>query len=122
MKKPNPLFKDSIVIWFAFYKHKTGQQYVMDGQQGKHLKMLLKKVETKVKQQGMEASNENVLNSLKGFLSSLNDQWILEHLEIAIINSKFNILYAKAIRSNPFTATDRISDIVERRNSERATG
>lgn len=95
---------------------------MFDGKDGMHLKQLIKKIETKVKQKNIEPTDDNIINSLKGFLNSLKDQWILDHLEISIVNSKFNILYAKAVRTNPFTATDRINDIVERRNSQRATG
>lgn len=96
-------WKPAIAIWFEFYRAKTGQEYIFDGMQGKHLKQLLGKIKTKVIQAGMEPTSENILNSLKGFLSHLNDSWILEHLEISLINSKFNILYAKAINGNRFT-------------------
>lgn len=113
------MYKSSISIWFAFYEHHTHTKYVFDGKDGRHLKQLLKKIEMKVKEKGMEPNEENILNSLKGFLNSIKDQWILDHLDIAIVNSKFNILYVAAVRSNPFTVSDRISDIVERRNSER---
>jgi len=114
------MYKTAVEIWFTFYKHHTGEQYVFDGKDGMHLKQLIKKITTKVEQKGMEANDVNITNSLKGFLNSLKDQWILDHLELSIVNSKFNILYAKAVRSNPFTAADRISDIVERRNSQGA--
>jgi hypothetical protein len=69
----------------------------MDGSQGRHLKQLIKKVELKVIDVGMEASEENVLNSLKGFLYSITDQWIIDHLDISIVNSKFNQLYVRSI-------------------------
>jgi hypothetical protein len=63
----------------------------------KHLKQLIKKVELKVIDVGMDASEENVLNSLKGFLYSITDQWIIDHLDISIVNSKFNQLYVRSI-------------------------
>lgn len=116
------MYKQAVEIWFTFYRHHTGEQYVFDGKDGMHLKQLIKKIETKVKQKSIDPTEENIINSLKGFLNSLKDQWILDHLEISIVNSKFNILYAKAVRTNPFTSTDRINDIVERRNSQRAAG
>lgn len=118
--KVNPAYKSAVEVWFDFYRHKTGQEYVMDGQQGRHLKQLLNKIETKLKQKGMNTAPEMVINSLRGFLASLNDQWILDHLEISIVNSKFNVAYSKAVKSNPFTAGERIDDLIERRNRERA--
>jgi hypothetical protein len=113
-------YAKSVDIWFVFYKHHTGETYLFDGKSGMHLKQLLKKVEAKVKQKNMEPNEENILNSLKGFLNSVKDPWILEHLEISLINSKFNSLYVNAVRNNPFTATDRITEIVRKRNSQGA--
>lgn len=110
-KPKNSQYTKSVETWFNFYRKKTGQEYVMDGMQGKHLKHLLKKIEVKLKQKGLEVTDENVVNSLNGFLHHLNDNWILEHLEISIVNSKFNVLYAKATRNSPFN--QRIDDIVD---------
>lgn len=107
------MFNKAIEVWFTYYRQKTGQEYIFDGMQGKHLKQLLKKVETKVKQKGMDPTEENVLNSFNGFLHHMKDPWIIEHLEISIVNSKFNILYAKAISNSPFNT--RIDDIIEHR-------
>lgn len=112
------MYKIAVSIWFTFYEHHTGEQYVFDGKDGMHLKQLIKKIEIKMKQKNIEPTDENVTNSLKGFLNSLKDPWILDHLEISIVNSKFNVLYAAAVRTNPFTATDRISEIVRKRNSQ----
>lgn len=106
-------WKEYIKIWFDFYRLKTGQEYVFDGMQGKHLKQLISKIKTKVTQKGIEPTDENVMNSFRGFLSHLNDSWILDHLEISLVNSKFNVIYAKAIKSNPFTSASRIDDIIE---------
>lgn len=106
-----------VTIWFDYYKAKTGQVYCMDGQQGKHLKLLIKKIESKVIERGMEVNDETMSNSFKGFLGMIQDKWILENLDISIINSKFNVLYSKAVRTNPFTAGDRIEQIL---NSQRA--
>lgn len=96
----------------------------MDGQQGRHLKQLLKKIEAKVKEKGMEPTEDNILNSLKGFLNSIKDPWILDHLEISLINSKFNVLYSNAIKHSPFQNAQRISNIVEERfgSSKPASG
>lgn len=107
------MFKKAIDVWFKFYRSKTGQEYVFDGMQGKHLKQLLKKIEVKVIQKGLEPTEDNIINSLNGLLQHMNDPWILEHLEISILNSKFNVVYAKAIRNSPFNSKSRIDDIIE---------
>jgi len=114
------MYKSAVDAWFHFYRYHTGEEYVFDGKDGAHLKQLLKKIETKLKQKGFEVNEETVIATLKGLLNSLkNDRWILDHLELSIVNSKFNVIYSKAIKSNPFTAGDRIDDIIEKRNRER---
>lgn len=112
--------KPYIETWFTFYKHHTGETYIFSGKDGFHLKQLLKKINVKIQERGMEVNEENTLNSLKGFLNSVKDPWILQHLEISLINSKFNSLYVAAVRTNPFTSADRISEIVRKRNSQGA--
>lgn len=112
---PNLLFKSAVETWFVFYHHHTKETYIFSGKDGFHLKQLLKKIELKVKEKGMEPTEDNILNSLKGFLNSIKDPWILDHLEISLINSKFNIIYATAIRDSPFQAAQRINNIVEDR-------
>lgn len=114
MKQPT-IWQDTVRVWFDFYRLKTGQEYVFDGMQGRHLKQLTAKIKTKLAQRGMEPTDENVLNSLKGFLNCITDKWLLEHLEISTINSKFNSTYTNAIASNPFTKADRLRDIVEQK-------
>jgi hypothetical protein len=119
------MHREAIAVWFDFYLLHTGERYVFDGKDGKHLKLLLKKIEAKVKDKGMDPTEENILNSFRGFLSTLKDTWILDNLEIAIVNSKFNSLYAKAIRNNPFTKGQQIDEIVRNKFStdpKRAAG
>lgn len=107
------MYKQAVEIWFTFYRFHTKQEYVFDGKDGKHLKQLLKKIECKVREKGFEPTEENILNSMKGFFNCIKDTWILEHLEIALINSKFNSIYAGAIKHNPLQAAQRIDDLVE---------
>jgi len=123
MAKQANNWSEYVKVWFDFYRLKTGQEYVFDGMQGKHLKQLVAKIKAKVIQKGIDPTDENILNSFKGFLSHMTDQWILEHLEISIINSKFNVIYAKAVKSSPFLSASRIDDIIEHKfGDSRATG
>jgi hypothetical protein len=115
--------RTAIKEWFDFYYLITGEKYIFDGKDGKHLKLLLKKIERKVSEKGMEPNEENVIQSFKLLLKSITDEWILDNLEIAIVNSKFNSIYAKAIKHSPFTKAERISEIVRAKyspNTERA--
>lgn len=109
-----------VSCWHRYYTEKTGQVYIYDGQQMKHLKLLIKKIETKIRERGMEPNEENMTASFNGFLSMIKDKWILEHLDIAIINSKFNQLYVAAVRENPFTAHQRLERLISEQDSQRA--
>ena len=119
-KEQNPLYKPAVEVWFDFYRAKTGEEYVFDKKDGMHLKQLLNKVVIKTKQKNIEETPENIINGVRGFLFSITDRWILEHLEISVVNSKFNTLYVSAVKTNPFTAASRIDDLVELRNNQRA--
>lgn len=110
--------KQAIEIWFTFYKFHTGETYIFSGKDGLHLKQLLKKIELKVKERGLEPTEENILNSLKGFLNTVKDPWILDHLEVALINSKFNSLYVTAIKNSPIGIERAISEELRRYHSK----
>lgn len=111
------MYKEAVSTWFHFYHCKTGQEYYFSGIDGRHLKQLLKKIESKVKEKSMEHTEENILNSFKGFLNTINDRWILEHLELKNVNSNFNSLYAQAFRNNPFTKAEQYIDFAKRKFS-----
>lgn len=93
--------KQAIEIWLVFYKFHTGEKYIFSGKDMFHLKQLLQKVKIKTEERGLEPTEENILNSLKMFLNTVKDPWILSHLEVALINSKFNSLYVSAIKNSP---------------------
>lgn len=101
--------KPAIDIWFTFYKFHTGETYIFSGKDGMHLKQLLNKIKVKTVERGLEPTEENVLNGLKGFLNTVKDPWILEHLEVSIINSKFNSLYVRAIKDSPLGIREAIA-------------
>lgn len=94
------MYNQAINIWFTFYKFHTGETYIFSGKDGKHMKQLLQKVKIKTQERGLEPTEENILNSLKMFLNTVKDPWVLSHLEVALINSKFNSLYVSAIKNS----------------------
>lgn len=109
------MYKEAVAMWFQFYRDKTGQEYYFSAIDGMHIKQLIKKVTVKTKAAGLEPTDENVINGFRGFLYSINDRWILEHLEIKNVNSNFNTLYVKAVRNNPFTKAEQYSQFAERK-------
>jgi len=72
-------YKQAVDIWFRFYEEKTGLKYRFTPKDGSHLKLLLHYFEQDLKQ-------------WEDFLYSIKDDWVLEHLELGIVNSKLNSL------------------------------
>lgn len=118
MKKQSvPHWKTCIEAWMNYYQSKTGHTYAFAGVDAANLKLLIKKIEFKIIDKGMEVTPQILTNSLTAFLQSINDKWILEHLELKNVNSNFNTLYVKAIAGQFNT---RIDDLIEKRYSQGA--
>ena len=120
MARPASSYTKALEIWFAFYQERKREKYMMDAKSGMHLKQLLKKIEFRLKDKGIEASEERVLNAFAVFLMVIKDKWILDNLELAIVNSKYNVIISKASEHSPFVVASRIADIIKGRDySER---
>lgn len=115
MKQPNPTFSKALELWFTYYQDRKKERYCMDGKSGMHLKQLLKKLETRLKDKGYEANEDQILNALAVFLLSITDKWILDNLEISIVNSKYNVIISKAANGSPFVTSSRVADIIASR-------
>lgn len=115
-KQPNPTFTRALELWFTYYQDRKKERYCMDGKSGMHLKQLLKKLETRLKDKGYEANEDQILNALAVFLLSITDKWILDNLEISIVNSKYNVIISKAAASSPFVNSQKISEIIQGRS------
>jgi hypothetical protein len=94
-------WKDLVAVWNEFYSKKKGIPYLYQGKDFTHLKQIVIKITQLHKAQGLTEDDQAIINSFKVFLEHINDNWILENLEIAIINSKFNIIYSKITSQNP---------------------
>ena len=114
--------KESIDIWLKFYRDKTGQNYILDGKQCSHLKQLVKKISVKTTEHSIAPSDENILNSFRAFLYSIKNQWIIDNLDISIVNSKFNVIYNEAINKSFINRGQQIDDIIAGRHSKGANG
>ena len=99
---------------------KTGHTYAFAAVDAANLKHLLKKIEFKIKDRNMEVTSETIINSLHGFLVSITDRWMLEHLELKNINSNFNSLYVNAANKSFINRGQQIDDIIAGRHSSGA--
>ena len=108
------MYKQSVDIWFTFYRFHTKQEYVFNAKDGLHMKQILTKIKTKLKQNEIPQTDENIIAALKQFLNTVKDPWILSHLEVSIINSKFNVLYQSAAEKQQSS----IRSIIARRRGD----
>lgn len=121
-RQTNPTFKPALELWFRFYQDRTGETYIMDAKSGNHLKQLLKKLEAAMKAKGYDPTPEQILNALAVLLMSIQDKWILSNLEIAIVNSKFNVIISQARKNSPVVSAQRIDELVASRGHFKRTG
>jgi hypothetical protein len=96
----------------TYYKKKTGHTYALSPTDFNHLKQLIGKVKMKISDRGMEVTDDTIINSLIGFFNSIEDKWMLEHLELKNINSNFNSLYVKALNKSVFGRSEQINDLI----------
>ena len=71
--------KEAIEIWFKFYEDKTGMKYRFTGKDGIHLKQILKHL-------------EGDLTTFEELLYSIRNDFVLDNLEISMVNMKLNSL------------------------------
>lgn len=116
----NQIFKCYIAIWFEFYQEKTGEKPIFDPIDARKIKSLMKKIETKLTGRSMDVTIDNMTNSFRAFLWSINNKWHLENLELKNIDSNFNSLYVSAAKASPLGIRESVEEYISKRNSERA--
>ena len=77
-------------IFEEAYLKETEQEYYWVAKDAKNLKLLINKIKFSYgKKNNEEATDENIEDSFRIILEKLPD-WYKEHMEIAIINSRYN--------------------------------
>lgn len=81
-----------------FYKGLKGIDYEWSAKDANNMKLLLQKIQhsRENREVPLECDDEKMIEALKGFFSFINDPWLLEHLDVANINSKYNEIVAAA--------------------------
>lgn len=116
----SPSFTPCRNVWTTYYKGKTNEDYYWTAKDSVHLKQLMKKIEHKLVSRSMEPTPENIVNSFGMFLNSISDRWILQNLEVAIINSKWNSLYVAATKTSTIGVRDSVEEYLRNKDSKRA--
>lgn len=114
-----PTLKD---MWMKYYKHKTGKEYYFCAKDAGSLTGLIDKIIFQLTEHQTPATDEIVTINMRAFLASITDKWVLENLELPIVNSKFNVLFKNAVNKSPEAATARLNDLVASKFANRNTG
>lgn len=97
-KATSTLNAEARKAFIKFYSDTFKIGYYWTGVDAHHLKLMLAKIEAKLKFAKIEINDENMLSSFKLFIEKvykLNDAWINDHFTVAIINSQFNAIYLR---------------------------
>lgn len=83
-------------VFEEYYKDTFGNNYYWSAKDAGGMAQLLKKIKFQL---GGEPTDDMLIESLKNLLSSITDKWVLEHMSISILNSKYNEILPK-MKSN----------------------
>lgn len=88
-------------IFLDFYgKHVPGETYYWESKDSGQMTNILKRLKCARTEKGMTCTDDELINALSTFLDEINDDWILSHLSVCIISSKFNELLSSARNRN----------------------
>ena len=85
-------------VWETFYNDLgiSEMPYYWTAKDAGQMKNILNALRFSRTQKGLTATDDELLYALKYLLDSINDQWVLEHLSVATVYSKFNDIVAGA--------------------------
>jgi len=99
MKDKNDLWPKLVDMWFTFYRTQKGVEYAFTPTDGRHLKLLQGKIKKQLVAANLPVDDDSILATFEGLIYSISDEWILQHLDLPLVNSKFNQLFANAIET-----------------------
>lgn len=90
-KEINNLAKNTFV---DFYKHICSNEYYWQAKDSGSMTGLLKMLKNSRETKGMTCTDQELVTELKNLLNSISDTWILGHLSVGVIASKYNEIIA----------------------------
>jgi len=106
-KIPNPFH----ALCKALFLSEFSPNYYWEGKDGKALNSLIDKIGYRLREAGMDVTEQTMADSLRAILGrAKEDKWIRENFSVSIINSKFN-----EITTKPESHHDKvIREVIER--------
>ncbi len=83
-------------IFEEFYHQKVGEPYSWSAKDFGQMTDILKKIRSVREQKGFSCEDQDILEALKLFFENIQDTWILGHLSVGTIQSKYNEIVSAA--------------------------
>lgn len=101
-KPPEDLFyKKFVSVWFDFFKKQFSVKPTYGALEGNKIKSILKKLKLKCEEFQMDWNLDSAEQSFKQFLEvAVTDKWLKENFQLAILDSKFDSIIIKALKSS----------------------
>lgn len=103
-KPPKELFNDIKEAYLSYYHNTKGEEYYWTAKDAGSVKHIVNKIRFKIRERGMEETDELIVRSFQAVLARIKDRWILDNLSLPIINSKFNEIIAQNGQNNKLRA------------------
>ena len=84
------------LVYEAFYKKMFEEDYIWSSTDAASMKKLLDKLKSSRKVKELPTDDDSVVSALPVFLESINDQWILERLSVALLVRNYNQIVKNA--------------------------
>ena len=95
-KPPAKLNSEARKVFEEHYRTMFSSDYYWTSKDAGNMSSLLKKLKFQRKQKDLTTDDEGILTALRYLLGSISDGWILEHFNVANINSNFNEIVSQA--------------------------
>ena len=100
-ENPKPKKEPTIVtkarnIFEPYFEKKTGEKYYWKVADAVQMKRLINQLKFSRASRGLPTTDDDLLSALQVFLDKINDNWMLAHLSVSNISSKYNELVAQA--------------------------
>lgn len=99
------LHQELFSVWNNFYTYRKGCKYRWSIRDERHLKNIRVAIEDQIinvcKASDVQQKDDLILSTFRAFLGNIKDSWILSNLELRLIDTKFNSLWANLNRKFP---------------------
>lgn len=99
-KRANSLNATARKVFEEHFRNTFGEEYYWTAKDAGNMSQLLRKLTFSREQKQMPVDDDSVLYALQVFLLSVKDNWLLENLSVANLNSKYNEIVAQAKNGN----------------------